>query len=136
MNNTQSQTATKRQGSDFVVPPNAEKIGFDGPKRTKAQSSGYCRNHFAVRVNLDRERRSVHVRRDRIHGRRADRKGIERLTRRQQGTFMAPSPQGSKNHLLAFSLGQILEFAQGRFGDLKVMPDVAGGDYKENSRFA
>ena len=136
MNNTQSQTATKRQCSDFVVPPNAEKIGFDGPKRTKAQSSGYCRNHFPVRVNLDRERRSVHVRRDRIHGRRADGKGIERLTRRQQGTFMAPSPQGSTNHLLAFSLGQILEFSQGRFGDLKVMPDVAGGDYKEDSRFA
>ena len=65
-----------------------------------------------------------------------DGKGIERLTRRPQGTFMAPSPQGSKNHLLAFSLGQILEFSQGRFGDLKVMPDVAGGDYKEDSRFA
>ena len=49
---------------------------------------------------------------------------------------MALSPQGSTNHLLAFRQRQILEFAQSRFGNLKIMADVAGGDYKKDSRFA
>ena len=49
---------------------------------------------------------------------------------------MALSPQGSTNHLLAFRKGQILEFAQSRIGNLKIMPDVARGDYKKDSRFA